>query len=247
MRVGCSPSQSVYRRSATTKENRGRRLAVAHINPTPRPPSRKTRQDKTRQGGGQEGAVLWCDNHLRAAASSHHGFCVPGGGATGVQITDGVTELSNRTHLKSTMQAYGLVEAVHMGRRGLEPAFVRYQHASSAEKAVEALEKGLVFMDGVQLKGGYHSTAPRPSPDYRSMADEVAAARDRRRNRSRSRDRDRDRDRDRRSSRSRGKGSRDRERDRDRDDDKDRGGGRRDRDRSRPVVLRVKLACMNSS
>lgn len=123
-----------------------------------------------------------------------------------IQITGGV--VGSRLWLKTAMEKFGRVEVVHTGNRQDptgEPPWVRFGAASAAEKALEAINNGLVLLDGATLtaefKTGGRAAPPRFAESRqrplhkmeltsRDLAQE-ASRRGRGRSRSRSRSRSR--------------------------------------------------------
>lgn len=76
-----------------------------------------------------------------------------------IEITEGIQERTSRIGLKKTMQAFGEVDACHMGDRAVmgdrftEFPIVRFKTQTAAENALSALKSGQVFLDGFQLQG----------------------------------------------------------------------------------------------
>jgi len=154
-----------------------------------------------------------------------------------LEITEGITEHSNRVALKGVFQAFGDVLACWVppvDRRGLDNASVRFAAQSSADAAKQACDNGQVFFQGIPVKVIFRTgSGPRVgnsdigdrvggnSPqkqrsrsrnDSRRMALENASDR-RKRSRSRSRRRRRSRSRGRRSRSRRDEKGRSRDRD----------------------------------
>lgn len=72
-----------------------------------------------------------------------------------IEITEGVVESTTRMWLKREMERFGQVEVCHMGNRQNpkgEPPWVRFASSKSAEQALDAIKKGEVFVDGIQIK-----------------------------------------------------------------------------------------------
>ncbi|CAK9102236.1 Hypothetical protein SCF082_LOCUS47785 [Durusdinium trenchii] len=151
-----------------------------------------------------------------------------------IQFIGGVFIQTTRMYLKKEMERYGEVEVCHMGNRDKpeeEPPWVRFLTEKAAQDALDAIEKGEVYVDGNQLKAQWRPArggrgGPRPpmperekEPSHRRDLDfssrdmmlqaRAAAGRNSRRE---SRGRSGSRDRRRRRSRSRSRSRRDRRR-----------------------------------
>jgi len=118
----------------------------------------------------------------------------------------GEAMINSRLWLKREMERFGRIEVCHTGNRqnlAAEPPWVRFEKASSAEVALQAINSGQVLLEGVPIKaeykrGGRMGGGPprqlgRREQDMeitsRDMFREDRRGDDRRRNRSRSRDR----------------------------------------------------------
>eukprot|EP00435_Cladocopium_sp_Y103_P055755 s615_g18.t1 len=127
---------------------------------------------------------------------------VPMAGRT-LQFIGGVFVQTTRMYLKQAMERFGEVEVCHMGNRNNpeeEPPWVRFMTEKAAQDALDALNKGEVYVDGNQLKaqwrpargGKGESRRPPPEKDQMNSRKESrgrSGSRDRRRRRSRSRSR----------------------------------------------------------
>eukprot|EP00434_Breviolum_minutum_P018050 symbB.v1.2.015916.t1/scaffold1171.1/size134081/11 len=74
-----------------------------------------------------------------------------------LQFTGGIFIQTTRMYLKKAMERFGEVEVCHMGNRNNpeeEPPWVRFLTEKAAQDALDALDKGEVYVDGNQLKVG---------------------------------------------------------------------------------------------
>ncbi|CAL1164761.1 unnamed protein product [Cladocopium goreaui] len=95
-----------------------------------------------------------------------------------LQFIGGVFVQTTRMYLKQAMERFGEVEVCHMGNRNNpeeEPPWVRFMTEKAAQDALDALNKGEVFVDGNQLKAqwrparGGKGEGRRPPPEKDQM------------------------------------------------------------------------------
>eukprot|EP00927_Polykrikos_kofoidii_P080560 TRINITY_DN77453_c0_g1_i1.p1 TRINITY_DN77453_c0_g1~~TRINITY_DN77453_c0_g1_i1.p1 ORF type:complete len:172 (-),score=27.37 TRINITY_DN77453_c0_g1_i1:75-590(-) len=80
--------------------------------------------------------------------------------ANTVEIIGGVGETTSRMWLKKEMERFGSVDVCHMGNRsnpGDEPPWVRFVKPTEAEEALNAINAGQVFLDGLKLQAQWKS------------------------------------------------------------------------------------------
>eukprot|EP00930_Biecheleria_cincta_P081906 TRINITY_DN7139_c0_g1_i1.p1 TRINITY_DN7139_c0_g1~~TRINITY_DN7139_c0_g1_i1.p1 ORF type:complete len:187 (+),score=26.26 TRINITY_DN7139_c0_g1_i1:185-745(+) len=80
-----------------------------------------------------------------------------------IEITDGIHAATNRRVLKTTLERFGEIDICHkIGDPREDPVWVRYRYSSSAEKALEEINKGTVFLGGVPLKAQWKTRSKEP-------------------------------------------------------------------------------------
>merc|ERR1712113_909493 len=83
-----------------------------------------------------------------------------------IQITEGVVR--SRLTLKSEMERFGRVEVCYMGNRHdplAEPPWVRFEKASSADLALQAINSDQVVFDGGTVRAEFKKgRRPHPHP-----------------------------------------------------------------------------------
>jgi len=70
----------------------------------------------------------------------------------------GETIINSRLWLKREMERFGRIEVCHTGNRqnlAAEPPWVRFEKASSAEVALQAINAGQVLLEGVPIQAEY--------------------------------------------------------------------------------------------
>eukprot|EP00747_Dinoflagellata_sp_TGD_P197225 gnl/TRDRNA2_/TRDRNA2_68351_c0_seq1.p3 gnl/TRDRNA2_/TRDRNA2_68351_c0~~gnl/TRDRNA2_/TRDRNA2_68351_c0_seq1.p3 ORF type:complete len:158 (-),score=17.06 gnl/TRDRNA2_/TRDRNA2_68351_c0_seq1:300-773(-) len=125
-----------------------------------------------------------------------------------ITITEGVSVSTSRLSLKAQMDRFGEIDVCHMGSRTNpedEPPWIRFKDPQACERAVEAINRGEVYVDGIPIKATVRNTrrAPPPPPQERGVQrrDLEVNSRDLFMERQRDRGRDRDRRRSRSDSR----------------------------------------------
>jgi len=85
-----------------------------------------------------------------------------------IQITEGT--VGTRLWLKKEMEKFGRVEVCHTGNRQnpvAEPPWVRFEKMSSVEVALQAINSGQVFFDGLPIKAESKTNGRQRQPEVR--------------------------------------------------------------------------------
>merc|ERR1711920_946756 len=91
-----------------------------------------------------------------------------------LHITEGIKYETARWSMKEMLEVYGKIDACHMGDRfnpREHPPWARYHTREGAEKAMEALDRGLVVCNGCVLRGEWRRD-PAPPPPIEHNADQ---------------------------------------------------------------------------
>merc|ERR1712187_119830 len=89
-------------------------------------------------------------------------------------ITEGIKYETARWSMKEMLEVYGKIDACHMGDRfnpREHPPWAKYHTREGAEKAMEALDRGLVVCNGCVLRGEWRRD-PAPPPPIEHNADQ---------------------------------------------------------------------------
>jgi len=84
-----------------------------------------------------------------------------------LHITEGIKYETARWSMKEMLEVYGKIDACHMGDRfnpREHPPWAKYHTREGAEKAMEALDRGLVVCNGCVLRGEWRREAAPPPP-----------------------------------------------------------------------------------
>mmetsp|Transcript_6237 Transcript_6237/g.17571 ORF Transcript_6237/g.17571 Transcript_6237/m.17571 type:complete len:148 (-) Transcript_6237:94-537(-) len=76
-----------------------------------------------------------------------------------IEVT-GVTDTTSRISLKKAMEQFGEVDYCHMGNRGVDMPIVRFRTQGDAEKALEHIKAGQVWLDGFVIGGDWKGSRP---------------------------------------------------------------------------------------
>lgn len=100
-----------------------------------------------------------------------------------LHIIDGIKLNSARWSLKMELEVYGKIDAAHMGDRNnpnSTPPWVKFNTREGAERAMEAMQQGKVFVNGYKLKAEYRKDglAAPPSGDNTTRTDLDLTSRD---------------------------------------------------------------------
>eukprot|EP00931_Biecheleriopsis_adriatica_P101419 TRINITY_DN7655_c4_g1_i1.p1 TRINITY_DN7655_c4_g1~~TRINITY_DN7655_c4_g1_i1.p1 ORF type:complete len:183 (+),score=22.51 TRINITY_DN7655_c4_g1_i1:81-629(+) len=80
-----------------------------------------------------------------------------------IEITDGVHAATNRRVLKTALEQFGEIDICHkIGDPREDPVWIRYRYSKDAEKALEEINKGNVFLGGVPLKAQWKTRSKEP-------------------------------------------------------------------------------------
>eukprot|EP00928_Gymnodinium_smaydae_P076929 TRINITY_DN6002_c0_g1_i1.p1 TRINITY_DN6002_c0_g1~~TRINITY_DN6002_c0_g1_i1.p1 ORF type:complete len:241 (-),score=48.20 TRINITY_DN6002_c0_g1_i1:27-749(-) len=81
-----------------------------------------------------------------------------------IEFTSGIREYVGRITLKKLMEQFGEVEVCHIGTRGVDYPFVRFQNKASADAALKAAQAGRIFLDGQPLTADWKGATKKPEP-----------------------------------------------------------------------------------
>lgn len=82
-----------------------------------------------------------------------------------LHIIDGIKLNTARWSLKMELEVYGKIDACHMGDRTnphKQPPWVKFAAAQSAERCMEAIHEGKLFVNGYKIKAEYRKDAGEP-------------------------------------------------------------------------------------
>lgn len=162
-----------------------------------------------------------------------------------IYLTDGITMATARWSVKMVLEEYGKVDACHMGDRfnpRERPPWVKFNTKEGAQRALDAMKKGIVIANSKILRGEWSKGGEPPTPvedildrpDLNLTSRDLFAGSSTRKALEREAHRDRDTRRRSRSARGRDRRSRDgRSRGRDRRSRDRRSRDRRDRGKKR--------------